>query len=300
MQMISYAQNHEDVLLRRAFPTQESGFYIDVGAAHPLIDSVTKHFYDRGWNGVNIEPLSVYHEQLCAERPRDVNLKACLSDREGSATLYEMPDHLGWATLSAEQAGEYRQAGEAVVESSVAVTTLARLCAEHVQASIDFLKVDVERLEREVLAGGDWQRFRPRVILVEATAPSSSLPTHEAWQDILLGADYLAGVFDGINRWYVRAEDRELLPALSVPVNVTDDFAPYRHVRRAEVLHETIHTMQRFIDAQAEELAQMRAELASFRELGPTTVKIARKIHALSARHPRLSSLGKRLLRRAG
>ena len=50
MQMISYAQNHEDVLLRRAFPDQDAGFYLDVGAAHPVIDSVTKHFYDRGWS----------------------------------------------------------------------------------------------------------------------------------------------------------------------------------------------------------------------------------------------------------
>jgi FkbM family methyltransferase len=293
MKMISYAQNHEDILLRRAFPTQDTGFYIDVGAAHPVVDSVTKHFYDRGWSGVNVEPLTVYHRELCALRPRDVNLRVCLSDREGTAILYETPDHLGWATLSAEQAASYRRTGEAVVESPVVVTTLARICEEHAAQPFDFLKVDVECLEREVLAGGDWTRWRPRVVLVEATAPSTTVPTHEAWQDILLGADYLPAVFDGLNRWYVRGEDRGLLPALSVPVNITDNFVPYHHVHRVEVLHDIIHEMQRSIDA----LAQ---ELAPFRTLGPTVARIAHKIKALSSRHPRWAALGKRLLRRAG
>ena len=54
--MVSYAQNHEDVLLRRVFPDEPNGFYIDVGANDPVRDSVTKHFYDRGWHGINIEP----------------------------------------------------------------------------------------------------------------------------------------------------------------------------------------------------------------------------------------------------
>jgi FkbM family methyltransferase len=120
MLMISYAQNHEDVLLRRAFSDQDAGFYLDIGAAHPAIDSVTKHFYDRGWSGVNIEPLTNYYEQLTAERPRDVNLQVCLSNREGAATLYQTPDYLGWATLSAEQAAAYRKEGVSVVESPVA------------------------------------------------------------------------------------------------------------------------------------------------------------------------------------
>ena len=65
MSMISYAQNQEDVLLRREFPDCTNGFYIDVGANDPVWDSVTKHFYDRGWHGINIEPGLEPYEPLC-------------------------------------------------------------------------------------------------------------------------------------------------------------------------------------------------------------------------------------------
>src|SRR5579863_744930 len=75
--LVSYAQNGEDVLLGRAFGWQTDGFYIDVGANHPVNDSVTKAFYDRGWRGINIEPGRVF-EKLAAMRPRDVNLPIAL------------------------------------------------------------------------------------------------------------------------------------------------------------------------------------------------------------------------------
>ena len=300
MQMISYAQNHEDVLLRRAFPDRDAGFYLDIGAAHPVIGSVTKHFYDRGWRGVNIEPLTTYYEQHATELPRDVNLQVCLSNREGGATLYQTPDYLGWATMSAEQAAAYRREGVAVVESPVALTTLARVCEQHANQHIDFLKIDVEGLEREVLEGGDWKQWRPRIVVVEAVAPNTMIATHDHWEDVLIKADYVPGLFDGINRWYVRAEDRELLPALSTPVNIFDDFIPYHHHHRAELLHASIHEMQAHIDDLAGRLERTRLELASYQEMGPTAMAIARRLHAFSVRHGRLAGLCKRLLRRAG
>src|SRR5713101_373530 len=74
----SYAQNFEDVMLHRALADVEHGFYVDVGAGDPVIDSVTKAFYDRGWHGINIEPDRGYFAKLKAPRPRDVNLNgAC-------------------------------------------------------------------------------------------------------------------------------------------------------------------------------------------------------------------------------
>ena len=78
MTFVSYAQNFEDVLLWRALGGVTDGFYIDVGAAHPDIDSVTRAFYDRGWSGINIEPTPEYSLRLAAARPRDVNLRLVL------------------------------------------------------------------------------------------------------------------------------------------------------------------------------------------------------------------------------
>lgn len=74
MTFISYAQNFEDIRLWRALKHVEKGLYIDVGANHPTADSVTRAFYDRGWSGINVEPVPSYYHALCQERPRDTNL----------------------------------------------------------------------------------------------------------------------------------------------------------------------------------------------------------------------------------
>lgn len=54
---ISFAQNGEDIRLLRAFIEQPTGFWVDVGANHPINDSVTKLFSLRGWRGINVEPV---------------------------------------------------------------------------------------------------------------------------------------------------------------------------------------------------------------------------------------------------
>ena len=66
-----------------------NGFYIDVGANDPTLESVTKAFYERGWSGINIEPSPKYYARLCAERARDINLPMAVSDREGELIFYD-------------------------------------------------------------------------------------------------------------------------------------------------------------------------------------------------------------------
>ena len=102
MPMISYAQNQEDVILRRVFPHGNDGFYIDVGANDPVQDSVTKHFYDRGWRGINIEPQIGRYKRLCAQRQNDINLNVGLSNRDGTLEFLECVPHDALSTFSAE------------------------------------------------------------------------------------------------------------------------------------------------------------------------------------------------------
>src|SRR3954453_421327 len=173
--MISYAQNGEDVLLRRLFPKLRDGFFIDVGANDPVDLSVTKHFYDQGWHGINIEPLQQGYERLCAERPRDRNLNMGVSRCEGSLTLYELPETPVLSTFSAEQAALYRAAGKAVIERSVPVQSLASICAAYVDRPIHFLSIEVEGWERPVLERADWTPCRPRVVLLQATRPNTNV-----------------------------------------------------------------------------------------------------------------------------
>ena len=84
----SRAYDFEDVILFYIFPDIKNGFYIDFGAYHPEKYSVTKFFYDLGWNGINIEPVPEFYKILVKNRPRDINLNVCGGEKNGNCTLY--------------------------------------------------------------------------------------------------------------------------------------------------------------------------------------------------------------------
>lgn len=253
--MISYAQNAEDVVLARAFAGQTWGFYVDVGANHPEWDSVTRHFYARGWRGVNIEPMPREHLLLLEQRPGDVNLQVAVGAAPGRAVLHQTPlANRGSSTLRPDVADEYRRSGQHLDPVHVEVTTLAEVCDRWVPGVVDFLKVDVEGFEHEVLRGADWQRFRPRVVVVEAVDPLTHEPSHGAWEPLLLEAGYRVSLFDGLNRFYVRQEEPELLARLAAPANVLDG---YRTLREATLEAVGRRCLARLEDA----LTELREQL---------------------------------------
>ena len=224
MTFISYAQNFEDVLLWRALKDVRQGFYLDVGAQHPDIDSVTRAFYDQGWSGINFEPVPAAARRLREARPRDLTLQLALGAAPGRAAFHVV-DGTGLSTLDPTAMDRARERGFAVHDVEVEVDTLAAICRRHVRGPIHFLKIDVEGSEAAVLAGADFSAFRPWIVLVEATAPLSGELTHAAWEQLLLDADYRFAWFDGLNRFYVAGEHAAaLLPALAVPPNVGDNF----------------------------------------------------------------------------
>lgn len=299
-------------MLRRLFPNVGSGFYIDVGAGHPRQFSVTKHFYDRGWSGINIEPALRSFADLQKDRVRDVNLNFALSNSEGSALLYEFPpEYAGWATASAEEAERHRtNDGVSYSERQVLFTTLAAVCEKHVTGQIDFLSIDVEGLEEQVLQGADFMRWRPRVCVIEATVPATTIPTHDRWERLLLDADYRFAYFDGLNRFYVRAEDVELLEQFSTPVSCLDDYEPYeylwqmqfyaRQLAACRVLREAAEVAAEAARARPEELhrqlEQMQSRLNEMTALasahrtgdpGPLAVGVARRLSGIAIRLPR-------------
>jgi FkbM family methyltransferase len=239
--MISYAGNHEDVLLRRAFAGSPRGFYIDVGAHHPAQGSLTKHFYDQGWTGINIEPLSSLFSAFPAARERDINLNAAVSNCCGQMPLFEVQGDPSLSTLCRSQAADHAQAGHSILERPVTVCTLASVCERYAPAVIDFLSIDVEGHEREVLEGADFTRWRPRVLIIEAIKPWSTETTHSMWEHHILDAAYQHVLFDGVNRVYVREEDRQLAPLLAVPVNSVDRYVDHGTV----VLQQEIADLQR-------------------------------------------------------
>ena len=241
MTFVSYAQNFEDVLLWRAFGRLERGFYVDAGAAHPDNDSVTRAFYERGWTGINIEPVPELFARLADARRRDVNLCTALGAASGTARLHVIAE-TGLSTLDRELAAQHRDADWEVTEQDVPVATLAEICSAHAPATIHFLKIDVEGSERAVLLGADFTTFRPQIVLVEATAPNTTTQTHQDWEPLLTDAGYAFVWFDGLNRFYVAAEHMdELARHFRAPVCYFDDFLRAadtelaRRVSRAEL-----------------------------------------------------------------
>ena len=201
-------------MLWRALKHVERGFYIDVGANDPMIDSVTKAFYDVGWNGVNIEPLRSHHLDLVRDRPNDINLM-CAAGSTAAANVMAL----------------HSSTGHQVTALTAPMRTLADICTEFVKGDIHFLKIDVEGFEQAVLEGADFLRFRPWIVVIESTGPNSSIEVHDQWEPLLLNFGYSSAYADGLNRYYIANEHPELVAAFRHPPNVFDNFTTFSHVK---------------------------------------------------------------------
>jgi FkbM family methyltransferase len=191
-------------LLGDEWKDKSNGWYVDVGAWHPEIDSVTHHFYSRGWLGVNIEPVAEWFALYGNARPRDVNLNCAVSDQRGSVTIY-VGEQTGLSTLD----GSFNFREHRSHTERVEVRTLADICDQYPcprDRFFAFLKIDVEGHELAVLRGADFDRHRPRVIVAEADKlHADGTPTYYDWEGILLAADYRYVRDDKANRFYVDA-----------------------------------------------------------------------------------------------
>jgi FkbM family methyltransferase len=255
--ILSYAQNGEDVVLSRAFADQQFGFYVDIGACHPVEDSVTLHFYERGWRGVNVEPDRELHVLFPEARPRDSNLCAAVGRPRGRVAFHPTGTR-GHGTLDATLASA-RGAGRAAERVPAMLLSDVIDCYGPDEGEIDFLKIDVEGGEAGVIASGDWMRHRPRVLVIEAVDDKGN-PTYEAWEPDLLGAGYRFALFDGLNRFYCRDEEAGLLlPRLGAPANIRDGWirAGDAHAHEAIIpLQEAVTRLRAELDAAARQAVE--------------------------------------------
>lgn len=246
--MISYAQNGEDVVLWRALGGVSAGRYVEVGANHPRDDSATRAFYDRGWSGITIEPVPYFADLQRAERPRDHLVQAAITNTSrGQITLHVVAG-TGLSTIVDAVSDRHADAGIDHVDLLVPTLRLDDVLAESGWAGeeIHFMLIDVEGAERDVLQSVDLSRWRPWVLVVEATEPNSTVTTHSDWEPQLLAQGYEYCLFDGVSRFYVAAEKADLLRApLSYPACVLDNYHTLSLTttlqERQELLDQTAH-----------------------------------------------------------
>ena len=166
----SYSQEGEDMILRRLFETQQTGFYIDVGAHHPKRFSNTYFFYKKGWQGINIDAMPGSMEIFKKLRPRDINIEKAISDRNQVLTYYAFnePALNGFSKeLSEERDGhnEYKIIFKADLETAPLSEILDIYLPEN--QNIDFMSIDVEGFDLMVLKSNDWEKFSPKFVVVE-------------------------------------------------------------------------------------------------------------------------------------
>jgi FkbM family methyltransferase len=167
----SFANDGEDLILKRIFAQQEVGFYVDVGAHHPKQFSNTYAFYQKRWRGINIDAMPGSMGLFNKLRSRDINLERAISDKKETLTYYmfNVPALNSFSKeISYERNGvqHYRL----ISEQRIITCTLEEVLDAYLPNGqvIDFLTVDVEGLDFRVLRSNNWEKYQPRVIMVEA------------------------------------------------------------------------------------------------------------------------------------
>lgn len=168
---LSYSQEGEDLLLDRLFGAQSAGFFVDVGAHHPTRFSNTYLLYRRGWRGLNIDPTPGSMEEFERVRPRDINLEVAVSSVEGERSFH-LFDEPALNSLDEGLSRERARSSNYSLRKTITVAAipLRQILETHLPHSvdgIDLMSIDVEGHDMDVLRSNDWERFRPRILLIE-------------------------------------------------------------------------------------------------------------------------------------
>ena len=162
-----FSQEGEDILLRHMIGMKRNGFYVDIGAHHPFRFSNTYLFYLRGWRGINVDPMPGSMQRFNEYRPGDINLECGVSDVEMDMTYhqYSEPALNGFTLLEPDAKKKINLTGSI----SIPTKRLSAIFEEHLPTGqqIDFMSVDVEGHDLNVLRSNDWSRYCPGYVLVE-------------------------------------------------------------------------------------------------------------------------------------
>lgn len=186
----SYSQEGEDMILRSFYERKKNykGFFIDVGAHHPYRFSNTMYFYKRGWKGINIEPTPTVIKLFRLFRKRDITLNAGISETHQKLKFYcfNEPALNGF---SKEISEERDQSGSYKIIKTIDIETfpLSEILDKHLPPNqkIDFLTIDVEGLDLQVLRSNNWEKYKPDFILVEDQIDFENLSNSEVYSFLL-------------------------------------------------------------------------------------------------------------------
>jgi FkbM family methyltransferase len=218
---------------------------------------LTYFFYQRGWRGVNLEPVPWRQRELKTARPGDLNLALAAWDSNGEIPYFEgaLAGDDVVCTFSPRRAADYLAQGLALCERKAPVRTIGSLAEELEIEPPDFLVIDAQGAEEPVIRGIALDRWRPRVFVITASALEAVEASRRPWDLLLQARGYLPAAFNGVSRFYVRDDLGHLRARLEVPVSVLDRF------ERAEVV-----ALREQVQALETESARWRADSTHWRE----------------------------------
>jgi len=170
LQNISFSQEGEDLVLDRYLVGITDGFYIDVGAHHPIRFSNTYKFYMKGWKGINIDAMPGSMQLFNDVRPNDINIEVSISDKKQIIDYYIFEEP-AYNTISKSQAEQIINKKFSILVNKIQLESqrLEDVLKEHASEfdKVTFMTIDVEGLDLAVLESNNWDLFRPEYILIE-------------------------------------------------------------------------------------------------------------------------------------
>jgi FkbM family methyltransferase len=166
----AYSQEGEDMILRRMFERKSIGFYVDVGAHHPKRFSNTYFFYKRGWTGINIDAMPGSMKLFKKFRNKDINLEIPLASKEQLLTFFSFNEPALNSFSKELSEGRNGKNGYFIKdEINLSTQKLSTVLDNFLPngTEIDFLSIDVEGFDLDVLYSNNWEKYKPKVILIE-------------------------------------------------------------------------------------------------------------------------------------
>ncbi len=207
----SYSQCGEDLLVQYIFNLRgiRKPSYLDIGANHPYFISNTALFYRKGSRGINIEANPLLHDAFMKHRPNDVNLNIGISDKEEELDFYIMSDNT-LSTFSKDECNQLIASGKTLYKvEKVKLTTISNILEQYCNGVFpDFLSIDIEGFDFQILKSIDFSKSSPKVICVEAAeySPTGAGARRNELIDFLVGKGYYEYANTNLNAIMVKNE----------------------------------------------------------------------------------------------
>ena len=208
---ISYSQCGEDLIIDYVFKLRgiKKPTYIDIGAHHPFHLNNTALFYQRGCTGINIDANPQLLSEFEINRRRDINLNVGVGAQPGEFDFFIMEDKT-LSTFSKHEVDAMISYGKLLAEvRKVRIITVKEIIERYFQGNFpDFMSLDVEGMDMEILKSIDFEKSSPKVICVEAAeySPKGAGARREELIDFLAGKNYYEYANTNLNAIMVKRD----------------------------------------------------------------------------------------------